>query len=80
MPKWEYRTINLPSFSSPAYGERSMAPGERAQEILNDLGSDGWEAVCTILDGKLLLKRPKDEGFGMPVIPEPHEPKPPGPN
>lgn len=29
----------------------------------------------------LLLKREKeDEGFGMPVIPEPHEPKAPGPN
>lgn len=65
MKKWEYTRESV----------------SVSEEYLDTLGEQGWEAVCLMPNNTLLLKREKeDEGFGMPVIPEPHEPKAPGPN
>lgn len=64
MKHWEYR----------------REPFVIEDDELNALGEQGWEAVCALPDRTLLFKREKDEGFGMPVLPEPHEPKAPGPN
>lgn len=56
-PQWEYKVLDMPL---DMFGK----PGERLQQTLNELGSEGWELVSALRPSateptRLFLKRPK---------------------
>lgn len=66
MTQWEYLILDEP---------------EITEIHLDDMGKHGWEAVGMVTGYRFLMKRPlRDDRMGMPIIPEPHDPMPPGPN
>lgn len=57
--QWEYKVIDVSQSWSPLKGMQTRSP----EELLNELGSDGWELVDTLSEGggntqSLVLKRP----------------------
>jgi hypothetical protein len=60
MPRWEYLIVSLPTFEPAASRQGESA----AVEMLNQEGTNGWEAVgmTPLPDGTfaVLLKRPYD--------------------
>jgi hypothetical protein len=67
MPKWEYLTIAC-DHGGFKTGGKILQPKEM-DLVLNELGADGWEAVCMIPDGqyqRLLLKRPVGGASQLP--------------
>jgi hypothetical protein len=65
--RWEYRFIQLPAAWFSGLNADASARGiERAEDALDALGEEGWEAVNLMIAGDYnpytLLKRPSREG------------------
>lgn len=64
--KWEYRVMRIDSRQPEEAGRTGRARGN-AEEVLNELGAEGWELVAVRLDNTtpaaapiFYFKRPKE--------------------